>query len=92
MPEKINVIAAEKSPSLVTGTYVKHPNQKGFYLVSCSLTSSMDGHDAVRSSFSCNEEDGVETLWGYHWLEYQDFETYMSMIYNLVVEFLMERY
>ena len=33
LPTEINVIATELSPSTITGTYIKHPNQKDHYLM-----------------------------------------------------------
>ena len=68
LPEKINVIAAEKSTSLVNGTYIKHPNQEGFYLITCTLSQD-DDIDPIRSNFSFSEANGVETLWGYEWIK-----------------------
>ncbi|MBS3106132.1 hypothetical protein J4419_00530 [Candidatus Woesearchaeota archaeon] len=51
LPKSIAVIAAEKSPSVIVGTYIKHPNQEGTYWIGCSVASSIDGLDPLHASF-----------------------------------------
>ncbi len=65
LPDKISVIIAEKSPSKVVGTYVKHPNQDDTYLISCSLASDADSVDASRSNYIFRLGERVKPLDGF---------------------------
>lgn len=52
LPDEINVIIAEQSPSLFIGTYIKHPNKEGVFLTTITSKSTIDTNDADRTSFS----------------------------------------
>ena len=62
LPDKIAVIVAEKSPSLVTGTYLKHPNQADIHLISCTMTRSIGSDDPEHSNFMFDSKRGVQPL------------------------------
>ncbi len=40
LPDDISVIIAEKSPSSIVGTFIKHPNQSGLYIISATVERS----------------------------------------------------
>jgi hypothetical protein len=41
LPDKINVIIAEESPSNIVGTYIKHPNQDNFFIAGLTNVESV---------------------------------------------------
>ena len=61
LPKKICVIAAEQSPSLVSGTFVKHPNKKEFFIAALTYKfETIFGRDyAERSVFSLDRKHGL---------------------------------
>lgn len=65
LPDRISVIIAEKSPSKIVGTYVKHPNQEEVYLISCSLAAGADSVDASRSNYVFRPGERVKPLDGF---------------------------
>ena len=60
LPDVIPVIIAEKSPSSITGTFVKHPNQEGVYIISASVAESLDGWDPQHSTYIYRAGEGVK--------------------------------
>lgn len=59
LPEEMNVIVAEKASSKYSGTYIKHPNQEDYYLVSFTESASLDrdqiGYDPQRYFYTYHE-------------------------------------
>lgn len=62
LPDAIPVIIAEKSPSSITGTFVKHPNQDGVYIISATAAESLEGKDPLRSTYIYRVGEGVKPL------------------------------
>ncbi len=69
LPDQISVIITEKAPSKYVGTYIKHPNQEGVFLITITEDDSRNlyggAQDAVRTSFVFSQEKGLEELEGY---------------------------
>jgi len=69
LPNEINVIIAEKSPSLFVGTLIKHPNQDNRYLITIPSDPSRNLYgergeptDARRTCYSYSPTTGPEVL------------------------------
>lgn len=62
LPDEINVIVAEQSPSLYVGTYIIHPNIKGLYLITVASSSTINTLDADRTTFSFTAGEGAREL------------------------------
>lgn len=60
LPDRICIIVAEKSPSKIVGTYIKHPNQDDFYVASCTVPATANGNDAYRSNYTYRPLEGVQ--------------------------------
>ncbi|MBW2982078.1 hypothetical protein KY343_04310 [Candidatus Woesearchaeota archaeon] len=56
LPDKINVIAVQESPSRFYGTFIKHPNQDEFYILSARKSSD----PILKSTFEYRPDGGVE--------------------------------
>ena len=62
LPDNISVIIAEKSPSSIVGTFVKHPNQDGLYIISTSTAESLNGYDPEHSAFTFRPKQGIKSF------------------------------
>lgn len=74
LPDQINVIIAEKAPSVLVGTYIKHPNKEGAYVITMTTQSTMSvyGEAAApeRVSFLYDKNSGfIRTGGGAEYLE-----------------------
>ncbi len=65
LPDEIAVIIAEQSPSSIAGTYIKHPNQDGVYVISVSDRNSLRGNDPLHSAFISRPEKSIEIFEGF---------------------------
>src|SRR3989344_67792 len=65
LPDDISVIIAEQSPSSITGTYIRHPNQKECYVVSATVADSLDTPDPLHSAYICDGQTGVQHFHGF---------------------------
>ncbi len=69
LPDEINVIVAEKSPSRYVGTYIKHPNQEDLTIMVITDTESVDpeafSNDAERSAFTYRPGQGLKPYEGF---------------------------
>jgi hypothetical protein len=59
LSDNICVIIAEKSPSSITGTYIKHPNQKEFYIISATLADSINSNNPKHSAYIYRQGEGI---------------------------------
>lgn len=72
LPDKINIIAAERSTSQYLGTFIKHPNQDDYYII--TVTEEMKDEDSIyfhykdlnpqRSTFCYHPGEEVHELVG----------------------------
>lgn len=65
LPDKISVIIAEKSPSSIVGTYIKHPHQDDFYIFSISTAQSLETYNPEHSAYYYTPDDSVQKLEGF---------------------------
>jgi len=65
LPDEISVIIAEKSPSSIVGTYIKHPNQGDFYIISTSIEESVRSCDPSHSAFTYRSREGIRSFIGF---------------------------
>jgi len=69
LPDEINVIIAEKAPSRYVGTYIKHPNQEGVFLITITADATRNLHggpqDPDRTSYLFSQEMGLQESKGY---------------------------
>jgi hypothetical protein len=65
LPDDICVIIAEKSPSSIVGTYIKHPNQKEYYVISASVAESIGTYNPEHSTYVYSKKKGVQTFEGF---------------------------
>ncbi len=74
LPDQINVIIAEKAPSVLVGTYIKHPNKEGAYVITMTTQSTMsvygEAANPERVSFLYDKNNGfIRTGGGAEYLE-----------------------
>lgn len=62
LPDEINVIAVQKSPSKYTGTYIKHPNREDYYVIALTDTASMDRNNLFYNPIRSNFESGPKGI------------------------------
>jgi|SRR3989344_213365 len=67
LPDEINVIIVERSPSNYFGTYIKHPNQDDSYLIALTDSSTesfprQSADNPSRSAFTYTSDNGVTQL------------------------------
>lgn len=69
LPDQINVMIAEKARSRYVGTYIKHPNQDGVFLITITADETRNLHggpqDPDRTSYLFSQETGLTELKGY---------------------------
>lgn len=65
LPDEINVIVTEKAKSRFIGSYIKHPNREGIFLVTITESETIDGRNPVRSSYEINNDNEVRKLGSY---------------------------
>jgi hypothetical protein len=65
LPEDICVIIAEQSPSSILGTLIKHPNQKGFYIIAAGIVPATEEAGWFHSAYTYTEKEGIQSFKGF---------------------------
>jgi hypothetical protein len=65
LPDDICVIIAEQSPSSIFGTLIKHPNQKGFYIIAAGIVPATEEAGWFHSAYTYTEKGGIQSFEGF---------------------------